>query len=51
VKNISPGQPEHLLQIEGAQDLSADDAGLEPRRVAIDGFDHQIGHRLAMIVP
>src|SRR5258708_40256528 len=51
VKNISAGQAEHLLQIKGTQDLTADDPCLEPPRVAIDGFDHQIGHRRAMIGP
>src|SRR5262249_47193558 len=50
VENVSAGEPEHLLQVEWAQSLAADDACFEPRCIAIDGFDHQIRHRLPLIV-
>src|SRR4051794_30709118 len=51
MENVAANQPEYLLQVQGAEDLPVDDAALEPRRVAVDGVDHQIGNRLAAVVP
>ena len=45
-------RPNTLLEIERAQRLAADDAGLEAGRIAVDGVDHQVGDGvLAMSVP
>src|SRR5262249_61393769 len=51
VEDVAAGESEYLLEVERAQGLAADDACLEAGRVALDGFDHEIGDALAVIVP
>src|SRR5215204_1977124 len=51
VKDVAAGQAEHLLEIERRQRLVAEHARLKPGSVAIDRIDHQIGHRVAMLIP
>src|SRR5215207_10364021 len=51
VKAVAPDEPEHALEIEWAQDLAAEHAGLEPRGITLDCLNHQIGHLLAALVP
>ena len=42
---------ESALKIKRRHDLATEDGALEIRRVAVDRVDHQVGHRLAVIVP
>src|SRR5262245_63765906 len=51
MEDVAAGEAEHLLEVEGAERLAADDARLEPWCVAVDRLDHQIGHALAMVAP
>src|SRR6266568_492858 len=51
VEDVAADEPEGLLQVEWAQRLTADDARLEARSVALHRVDHQVGHLLAMIAP
>ena len=51
MENIAANEAEYLLQVERTEDLPVDDAALEPRRVAVDGVDHQVGNRLAAVIP
>src|SRR4051812_11031937 len=49
MENIAATETEYPFEVEWAQYLAAEHAVLETRRIAIDGVDHQVGHRLAML--
>src|SRR5216683_621275 len=51
MKNIAAEQAELALEIERRQNLPADHACREARRIFIHGRDHEIGDLLAMVVP
>src|SRR4051812_10488258 len=51
MKDVAAGETEYPFEVERAQHLAAEHAGLETRRIAIDSVDHQIGHRIAMRIP
>src|SRR5689334_11742144 len=51
VEDVAADQAEIALEIERALDLPPEHRGLEARREAVDGPDHDVGDFLAMIVP
>src|SRR5947199_3487891 len=51
VENIAADEPEGALEIERREYLPAEHRALEVRRIAVDRVDHQVGDRLAVIVP
>src|SRR5690348_5671414 len=51
VKNVAVWQPEGALEIERRKALPRNNAGLESRRIGLDRIDHQVGDRLAVLVP
>src|SRR6478672_11929880 len=51
VEDIAARETEPLLQIERGQGLSAQNAGLEAGRIALNRFDHEVGDFFPMIVP
>ena len=50
VEDVAADQAEASFQIARPQRQPPDHRGLEARRVGLDRFDHQIGHRVAMRV-
>src|SRR5208282_1701404 len=51
MKNITPGKTELALQIERREHAPRDDAGAEPRCIAVDGIEHQVRHLVGCLVP
>src|SRR5215211_4817081 len=51
VENIAADKAEGPLEVERRQDLAPQHGALEVRRIGVDRGDHQIGHRVAMVVP
>ena len=51
VKDVAADQAEGALEIERRHDLPAEHRAFEIRRMAVDRRDHQVGDRLAMVVP
>ena len=51
VKNVAADEAEGALEIERRHDLPPEHRTLEVRRMAVDRRDHQVGDRLAMVVP
>src|ERR1041385_450092 len=51
VHDIAADKTEGALEVERAENLASNNGAAEAGRIAIDRFDHQIGNRLAMVVP
>src|SRR3954447_8349126 len=51
VEDVAADEAKCALEIERRHDLPAEHRAFEVRRVAIYRVDHQVGDRLAMIVP
>jgi hypothetical protein len=51
VEDVAAHEAEGALQIERTHDLTAEDRRLEIRRIGVDRVDHEVGHRLAVLVP
>src|SRR5258705_2712397 len=51
MKNVAAKQAELALEIERRQDLAADHACREARRILIHRRNHKIGDLVAMVVP
>ena len=51
MEDVAVGQAEDALQIEWRETLPPDHARFEARRIGFDRVDHEIGDRLARLVP
>ena len=51
MKNVAADEAEVALEVERRQDLAGDDRCPEAGRVSLDRLDHQVGDRLARLVP
>ena len=51
MENVAADEAEFALEVEGREDLARDDRRLEARRIGFDRVDHEIGDRLARLVP
>src|SRR3954470_4174997 len=51
VEYVAADEPEGSLEIERRHDLPPQHRALEVRRVAVDGFDHEVSDDFAMVVP
>jgi hypothetical protein len=51
MKNITANEAELALEIERREDLARNNRRFEARRIGFDRVDHEIGDRLARLVP
>src|SRR5262249_11105484 len=51
VEDVAADKAEGALEVERREDLPPDHRTAEVRRVAVDRVDHQVGDRLAVVVP
>lgn len=51
VEDVAADQAEGAFQIERGQHLTTEHAVSEAGRIAFNGSDHQVGYRLAVVIP
>ena len=51
MKDVAADKAEFAFEVEGREDLAGDDGNLEAGRVRLDRVDHEVGDRLARLVP